>query len=83
MPNERDVDPIVGVPETVSHAPDVVPRLMRHQFRGAVAQSICRLADTLDATFYRIAQQEITLEIVVICAGQVLRDALRVLDYVG
>ena len=50
-PQDLDVHPVVGMPQSVAHAADVGPGLARHEFVGLVAEPDRGFAYALDAAF--------------------------------
>lgn len=80
MPDDVCVDPIVPIPEPISHASNIGPRLIRYQFRRAVAEPMGGFADAFQATLDGVARLAVSGKGRAIRNGDVIRDSFGVLD---
>ncbi len=68
------------MPQHVSEGPDFLPRLIRHQDRGQIAQFGCRLTDPFQAAFDCIVSPAVFLEGRQIHTFDIRKDRARIVD---
>jgi hypothetical protein len=59
VPQDVEINTVVSVPQSVAHAPDVAPRLVRHQLRCSFTQPKSGLANAFKAPFDGVTPKHI------------------------
>ena len=80
VPHDGDLHAVVGVPQPITHAADIAPRLAWHQFLGAFTKSMGGLTHPFNATLNGIAYRFVLFERLTIHTSEVARDTLGVFD---
>jgi hypothetical protein len=80
MPDDVQIEPIISVPQSIAHAADIAPRLVRHQCCRAIAEAVGGLAYALQTTFDGVACLSVGGKCRTARAGNVIRDPFSVVD---
>ena len=78
-----EIQPVVGVSQTIPHAADVAPRLVWRELGRTRAQTMRGFTDPFQAALNGVARLSVALERLPVHAGQIGFDPLGVLDDVG
>jgi hypothetical protein len=82
VPDDCEIDLIVGMAQAVTHPPNILPGLSGHQHRCAVTQSVGIFADAFEASLDGIATETVLLQRGQVEVGGISLDARDVIENV-